>query len=171
MYGVYIGRFQPIHVGHQKIIDEMIEMCGIDSCIVMIGSSNTHDNKNIFTYKERASLIKELYPNLKIVSLPDQVHDACWYQQVEDVFTAIFNKTINSDDDNVTFFGGSSEDTYYVHDANWTNTHIVDRLELPISATFVRKCLAENDLISLKPCINEKILYTVLDYYSKMAKE
>ena len=53
--GVYIGRFQPLHNGHMNIIKKGIDEC--DVFIVIIGSIDKTDDKNPFSYKERADSI------------------------------------------------------------------------------------------------------------------
>ena len=55
--GVFIGRFQPFHNEHERIILENID--DYDNFCIVIGSSlKARDSKNPFTFEERVSMIK-----------------------------------------------------------------------------------------------------------------
>lgn len=76
-YGILIGRFQPLHKAHQSIIDEI--MHDGRKPIIFIGSSNKHDDKNPFTYAERASMIHAIYGGgVMTLPLPDIESDEMW---------------------------------------------------------------------------------------------
>lgn len=66
-FGVFIGRMQPFHKGHQEIINEIL----LDGLIpiIVLGSSNADRNlhKNPLTYAQRKELIRLVYPNVPIV--------------------------------------------------------------------------------------------------------
>lgn len=56
-FGVFIGRFQPFHEGHQFLITEALER--VDQLIIVIGSSGrARSTVNPFTYDERVALIR-----------------------------------------------------------------------------------------------------------------
>lgn len=81
-YGILIGRFQPLHKAHQAIIDEIMHD-GLTP-VIFIGSSNTLDDKNPFSYAERASMMHEIYGGeVATLPLPDVVdNDAQWSKNV-----------------------------------------------------------------------------------------
>ena len=88
-YGILIGRFQPLHLAHQSIINEILHDGLIP--IIFIGSSSSVKNrKNIFSYTERAQMIHEVYGN-QVVVLPmiDHESDDIWssmlYCALEDI--------------------------------------------------------------------------------------
>lgn len=59
--GVYIGRFQPLHIGHQFVIDNALKQ--VDRLIVVIGSANcARSPQNPFTAEERLKLFHAIYP-------------------------------------------------------------------------------------------------------------
>lgn len=73
-YGVFIGRFQPFHVGHQSIINKIIED-GLEP-LVIIGSAQESDTeKNPYHYTDRDAMIRCIYPN--IITKPLEDVD-CW---------------------------------------------------------------------------------------------
>ena len=88
-YGVFIGRFQPLHVGHTHIIDEALKQ--VDTLIVLIGSAgNARTIKNPFTFEERKHVIEQTYRHetaqRRIIVLPItdyQDDDKAWAEEVE----------------------------------------------------------------------------------------
>jgi bifunctional NMN adenylyltransferase/nudix hydrolase len=59
--GVFIGRFQPFHLGHYSILIDMLKEN--DKVIVVVGSSyRPRDIKNIFTQIERINMINSAIP-------------------------------------------------------------------------------------------------------------
>ncbi len=139
---VYVGRFNPIHLGHASVIEKMLEQHGVENSLVIIGSSNTPQSlRHFFSYEERKSFIKKLFPNIKLVGLPDYANDSAWFSALEDILTLggmELSKTM--------FFGGSKEDIRFFEDAGY-ETEIINRFEgthARISATEVRDALMLN---------------------------
>jgi len=57
---VYIGRFQPFHNGHKKVIEDGLEIA--DRVLVMLGSYNTpRTAKNPYTKLERSKMIEPIF--------------------------------------------------------------------------------------------------------------
>ena len=83
---LFIGRFQPFHKGHLKIIKEVSK--NYDKIIIAIGSSqysNTFENP--FTDEERKEMIcktlkKEGIENYNIVNIPDIHNPPKWVDHV-----------------------------------------------------------------------------------------
>ncbi len=83
-YGIIIGRFQPIHAGHQSIINEIMHDGLIP--VVLIGSSVVTSVNNPLTYVERSSLIHQIYGgNIVTLPLPDMLGDELWVKELMDV--------------------------------------------------------------------------------------
>nr|WP_256734780.1 bifunctional nicotinamide-nucleotide adenylyltransferase/Nudix hydroxylase [Variovorax sp. dw_954] len=56
-YAVVIGRFQPVHFGHQRLIEEAARAA--DRVIVVVGSDRTpRSAKNPFTFDERERMVR-----------------------------------------------------------------------------------------------------------------
>ena len=65
-----VMRIQPLHKGHTRIINEMIESC--DTCILGIGSTNVSDKWNPYLFEDRKQMVQNVYGDrLKIVQLAD----------------------------------------------------------------------------------------------------
>lgn len=72
-----IGRFQPLHDGHEVLIKEAINTS--DKTIILIGSVDEYrTHKNPFTYTERKQLITEVFPDVICLPLLDVVPDEDW---------------------------------------------------------------------------------------------
>lgn len=66
-FGLFIGRCQPFHKGHQEIINEIL-LEGLQP-IIVLGSSNIERDrqKNPLTYDQRKEIIRLVFPNTPIV--------------------------------------------------------------------------------------------------------
>lgn len=85
---VFVGRFQPFHLEHKRIIDIALEKS--KNVLVLVGSSGkARTIRNPFTFDERKSMISGAFGNtshLIIKSLHDKTYnDAAWIKQVQDV--------------------------------------------------------------------------------------
>ena len=58
--GLIVGRFQHIHIGHQKLIDAGLKLT--DKLLVFIGNANSPiGTRNPYDYEYRKSLIEIIY--------------------------------------------------------------------------------------------------------------
>lgn len=100
---VYIGRFQPLHNGHAKILDQMFEVED-NLGIILIGSSfQARTIKNPFTFEEREDMIiaylsskgiaKERYEIRPLVDQP--YNDSKWIQSVQEHIGAAMQDFFN----------------------------------------------------------------------------
>lgn len=87
-YAVYIGRFQPFHVGHKSVMKYALQMAR--KVIILVGSSNLHRSpKNPFTFEERKKFIEynaaecDATGRVTILPLNDvPYNDTAWQTQV-----------------------------------------------------------------------------------------
>ena len=87
--GLFIGRFQPFHLGHQEAIHLALKK--VDILHVIIGSSNkSHNQKNPFTYSERWRMINLALINARIPSekifitpIPDLNNHKKWKEHID----------------------------------------------------------------------------------------
>jgi nicotinamide-nucleotide adenylyltransferase len=73
MRGLFIGRFQPLHMGHVSIIEKALEQ--VDELIIGIGSAEcSYTEKDPFTAGERMDMILDASDELgwgsRIISVP-----------------------------------------------------------------------------------------------------
>jgi bifunctional NMN adenylyltransferase/nudix hydrolase len=82
-YGIYIGRFQPMHIGHEQVIRQALER--VETLIIIVGSSHmARTPVNPFIFEERAAMIRGVFSHevstgrLLIVPLYDYERDYDW---------------------------------------------------------------------------------------------
>jgi nicotinamide-nucleotide adenylyltransferase len=85
MRGLYIGRFQPYHLGHQAVIHKIAEEVG--EIIIVVGSAQaSHTPENPFTAGERLSMIYRALEDLRdrcyVIPLQDVDRNAVWVSHV-----------------------------------------------------------------------------------------
>jgi len=83
--GLYIGRFQPYHLGHQAVLQKIVEE--VDEIVVGLGSAQaSHTPDNPFTAGERISMIWPALHGLDVtcyvIPLEDMARNAVWVSHV-----------------------------------------------------------------------------------------
>jgi nicotinamide-nucleotide adenylyltransferase len=83
--GFYIGRFQPFHLGHHKVISEIAKQ--VDELIIGIGSAQlSHTAENPFTAGERIMMISRSLEDLDlyyyVIPISDIYRNALWVAHV-----------------------------------------------------------------------------------------
>ncbi len=80
-----VGRFQPFHNGHVKLIECTSEE--VDKMIIGIGSSQeSHTWENPFSARERENMIRKslkTFYRYKIIEIPDINNDRIWVSHVK----------------------------------------------------------------------------------------
>jgi nicotinamide-nucleotide adenylyltransferase len=100
--GLYVGRFQPFHLGHLYAIKEILAK--VDELVIVIGSAQySHNLKNPFTAGERLAMtrhaLQETGADLNkvwIVPVPDVHLHMLWVSAVEG-YTPKFNKLYSNE--------------------------------------------------------------------------
>lgn len=158
--GLVVGRFQPLHFGHTKIINHMIQDC--KTAIVCIGSAQESGTKrNPWNIEERMQMLRNVYGDrIKIVPLND-LGAANPDQWVGYIFEKIAKLGMKEPTDYLT--GSEADASWYQHhfwtklfDAQWEKLpeayytsdgivrklHIVERNHNPVpAATEIRTWL------------------------------
>lgn len=82
---VFIGRFQPFHLGHYSVIEQALTLA--DNVLVLIGSSGgPRTHRNPFTFSERSGMITQSFKNGRVACAPIQDHlynDERWIEEVQ----------------------------------------------------------------------------------------
>ena len=94
-FGVFIGRFQPLHVGHEFVIRQALGR--VERLIVLIGSANlARDPRNPFTFAERENMFRHAFRHemaegrLIVAALDDHLYsDTAWVTEVQRRVNAI----------------------------------------------------------------------------------
>ncbi len=83
---LFVGRFQPLHIGHLKVIKWILKK--YDKVIIIIGSSQkSNTDRNPFTVEERKEMIKrtlkiEGIKKYEIIEIPDVYDDDTWVKSI-----------------------------------------------------------------------------------------
>ena len=88
--GLYIGRFQPFHLGHLSAVQQALKQ--VDKLYIAIGSSQYHsEEKNPYTAQERAEMIRltleenDLLEHCEVFEVPDIHDDGKWTSHVRSI--------------------------------------------------------------------------------------
>src|SRR5881296_3641451 len=82
--GLYVGRFQPFHLGHLEAIRHLLGQ--VDELVIVVGSAqHSHTHENPFTAGERITMIRRALKDAKIdaarysiIPLPDAEFHTVW---------------------------------------------------------------------------------------------
>lgn len=137
---VFIGRFQPFHLGHKFIVNNALALC--DKVYIFVGSATQpRSARNPFTFRERHDMIMHTFnfnKNLVVLPLVDHMYnDTLWANQIR-------NDVKVSKDDQVFLIGHRKDHSSYYLDMfpEWESI-CVDNYKL-INATDIRKSLYKN---------------------------
>jgi nicotinamide-nucleotide adenylyltransferase len=148
--GIFIGRFQPFHLGHLVTVKYALEK--VDELIIVIGSAQiSHESKNPFTAGERIQMIKNSlsadatidYKRILIIPVHDVNTHYLWTYQVDMMVPSY--QTVFSND----LF---TRELYQERGVEVIHTSLYKRKEL--SGTEIRCRMAEdgiwNDLVPIQ---------------------
>ncbi|MFC7200529.1 nicotinamide-nucleotide adenylyltransferase [Halospeciosus flavus] len=84
--GFYIGRFQPYHNGHHRVVEQIADE--VDELVVGIGSAgDSHTDRNPFTGGERMMMITKALVDVDLVTYVVPIEDinrnAVWVSHVQ----------------------------------------------------------------------------------------
>lgn len=154
---VFIGRFQPFHLGHQRVIDRALELA--DHVVILIGSANcARSLRNPWTFEERRDLIDRHYRRvqadnyrLDFFPLNDVLYnETAWIEQAQRLVQLVASQfpgnsagvTIHGSRDMKVGLIGAAKDrsSYYLKlFPNWASEDVAFlEPDLPIHATDLR---------------------------------
>lgn len=147
---VYVGRFNPPHNGHVKVIREMLNDFGENNSIVLIGScTESNTLNNIFSYQQRREMLREMFYGLYIAGVPDfPNNNLAWFSYIKDLIRL---KT-NGIDKDIVFYGGSEADTFYAVDGGFKTKVITRYDKVKISSSEIKdKLIREESIFEMVP--------------------
>ena len=91
MRGFYIGRFQPYHDGHHRMVEEIADE--VDELVLGIGSAgDSHSPRNPFTAGERVMMVTKSVVDMDIttyvVPIEDLDRNSVWVSHVQSMSPA-----------------------------------------------------------------------------------
>ncbi len=136
--GLTIMRLQPMHNMHKHIIDTMLQEN--DCVILVIGSINTSDERNPFTYAERFDMVYAVYESeinsgrLIVKGVADIHTPPKWVAYVQEQVGIPFNR----------YYCGQGQDAILFKEKNITVCEVI-RLPESLSATRIRQKMKNDD--------------------------
>jgi bifunctional NMN adenylyltransferase/nudix hydrolase len=175
---VFVGRFQPFHMEHKRIIDIALEKS--KNVLVLVGSSGkARTIRNPFTFEERKEMISGAFgeawaSQLFIKPLRDKTYnDAAWIKQVQDVVleTALYVAndgnsfhTNGYKDIKVGLIGASKDNTSYYLKMFPQFRSVNVTIETDLHATSIRENYFEYGTVPRYKQPNAKLPKNVFDF-------
>ncbi len=137
---VFVGRFQPFHVGHYSIVEKIL--AEHERLILVIGSaekSGTEDNPWTLEEREeiiRASIPLELQERMDIVGLDDTADDDIWGENLQVLLPS-----------EVILFTGN-EWVRSICEKHGIQTDWIDSYQIDISGTKIREMIQRGEDVS-----------------------
>ena len=146
------------------LIDKMINVFGVENCLILIGSSNTLNSRTPFSFRLRKKMLNTLYPKLKVLPVPDSTPNLShysekgnriWFKTVKKIERRLGAKFI--------FFGGSKKDLGVLSQRYKTRVLLSRKLAgKDISATKVRKALITGDGKTISKLVDTRVTKLIL---------
>ena len=169
---VFVGRLDPLHLGHINTITTMIEEKDKGGeAVVFLGSVNSHltGNKTLFNYQERRGFLRKRFPGVLVLPLPDMNNLGLWHIVIKDLLSVFC--PFGPKEEDVTFYCGVETDVSFLEGTNY-KTRVVDRTIDGISATKVRSALGKGDLEFVSTLLDSLVENDIIaNYYKKKVKE
>lgn len=158
--GLICGRFQTFHKGHERLVDTGLMLC--DRLLILIGSSQEcGTERNPLNINTRTKMLKMIYgdnPNIMIYGLPDlsnenDVRPEWGKYLLENADRYIFKNP------EIMIYGNDESRTAWFDKKDLKNTTelIINRSELPISATMLRQYMVEDNRKAWMQHVNPKL--------------
>jgi len=168
--GLYVGRFQPMHRGHESIIRKALKIC--DIVIVAIGSSQEeHTERNPFSVSLRAEMIKKIFKReyecqcLYVMGVRDREDPADNSEWGEYLLDSVKIATGGLEPDVIIEGFETTRRSWFSE--NLLSHVVINRTNLPISGTQVRKYLEDDNRTEWRHTVNK----VIWPYYDKLRKE
>lgn len=162
-----IWRFQPLHKGHELLIQTAIKDCS--QVIILLGSSNKNNKNNPYSFKQRKEIIEEVFVEKKvsIFPLPDFQSDNEWKDKIVSYIPQSFQE-VNL------YCWDKLQDSAVITLQNLKNTlpFTLSIIEIPrsiihVSASEVREWLENTSSDKLQRFLSEKTIEKLAIYESK----
>ena len=160
-FGVFVGRINPMHLGHQVQIDLLIKAFEKQH-LVMLGSCNKPISiRHLFQHEDRSEFVHAVHPAARIVPLPDFDDNQSWFTALDHLIQAS-----GGDPKETVFFGGCEEDVLF-YNGTGRKVYIVNRFEgmtKNVSGTEIRDALIEKR--SLEGLLDPQIIPLVQERFA-----
>lgn len=172
---IFIGRFQPLHLGHCSVIERAINIA--DHVLVLVGSSYTpRSYRNPFLFEDRRDMILGSFPDIDeeditVMPLEDCMYnDGQWVQNVQELVAECLAKNFpNTPFPRITLIGHSKDHTsfYLKLFPQWESTNVpgYESEEFVLAATDIRRFYFQEDPLTVEDALEGTILDHTLSPY------
>lgn len=181
--GFTIGRFQTPHIGHEKLFETGLKLC--DRLLILVGSAQEcGTERNPFNIATRIKMLKTIYgdnPNIMIYGLSDLTNENDIRPEWGKYLLENVDRYIYKNPDVMIYGNDESRSGWFdKKDLKNTTEIIINRNELPISATMLRRLMVEDKCKEWMQYVNPRLhkMYDEIrsellsvEYYKNMLKE
>lgn len=158
--GLICGRFQTFHKGHEKLIETGLMLC--DRILIIIGSSQEcGTERNPLNINTRTKMLRSVYgdsPNIMIYGLADLTNESDIRPEWGKYLLNFADKYIHKNPEVMIYGNDESRSAWFDKaDLKYTTELIINRSELPISATLLRQYMAEDNRKMWMQYVNPKL--------------
>ncbi len=109
-YGLILGRFMPLHYGHQHIVNEVL-LDGLTPLILLGDDDGANPKRNPLSFEQRKELFKLIYPNTELIILP--IHDRNnWTDWFDDVGHTVIGNSGRRVEEVILYYNNKEQDRY-----------------------------------------------------------
>lgn len=77
MRGLFVGRFQPFHLGHAEMLTQVLKINGLEPLVIGIAEvEGLRTLKNPFTHAERAMMVLQALRGMSATKSPRNCHSS-----------------------------------------------------------------------------------------------
>ena len=181
--GLICGRFQTFHKGHEKLVETGLLLC--DRLLILVGSSQEcGTERNPLNINTRTKMLKAVYgddPNIMIYGLPDLTNENDIRPEWGRYLLANADRYIYKNPELMIYGNDESRSAWFAkEDLKYTTELIINRSELPISATMLRELMVKDDRKGWMALVNPRLhkMYDEIrrelmsvEYYQSLAKQ
>lgn len=181
--GLICGRFQTFHKGHEKLVETGLLLC--DRLLILVGSSQEcGTERNPLNINTRTKMLKAIYgedPNIMIYGLPDLTNENDIRPEWGRYLLANADRYIYKNPELMIYGNDESRSAWFAkEDLKYTTELIINRSELPISATMLRELMVKDDRKGWMALVNPRLhkMYDEIrrelmsvEYYQNLAKQ
>jgi bifunctional NMN adenylyltransferase/nudix hydrolase len=175
---VFVGRFQPLHNEHKRIIDIALQKS--KNVLVLVGSAGkARTIRNPFTFQERADMIFGAMrggdaSRLIIKPLYDKTYnEAAWINQVQHIVKDTVLDVVNNfgfrangfNDAKVGLIGASKDNTSYYLKMFPQFRSVNVEIQADVHATYIREKWLSGEFIH-NDAIPESVLQFIINFYN-----
>lgn len=158
--GLICGRFQTFHKGHERLVDTGLMLC--DRLLILIGSAQEcGTERNPLNINTRTRMLKEVYgdsPNIMIYGLSDLTNENDIRPEWGRYLLDNVDRYIYKNPDVMIYGNDESRSSWFdKKDLKNTTELIINRNELPISATMLRQLMVENNRKEWMKWVNPRL--------------